>query len=37
MTESPKMEVRNLNAWFRDNHVLKNVSLSVPARTGTPE
>jgi phosphate transport system ATP-binding protein len=33
MTESPKIEVRNLNAWFRDNHVLKNVSLSVPART----
>jgi phosphate transport system ATP-binding protein len=30
---TPKLEVRNLNAWFRDNHVLKNVSLSVPARS----
>jgi len=30
---TPKLEIRNLNAWFRENHVLKNVSLSVPART----
>jgi phosphate transport system ATP-binding protein len=33
MTPPPKLEVRRLNAWFRENHVLKNVSLSVPART----
>jgi phosphate transport system ATP-binding protein len=33
MTQSPKIEVRNLNAWFRENHVLRNVNLSVPART----
>jgi phosphate transport system ATP-binding protein len=29
----PKLEVRNLNAWFRDNHVLKNVSVSVKAQS----
>jgi len=30
---TPKLEVRNLNAWFRDNHVLKNVSVSVKAQS----
>jgi phosphate transport system ATP-binding protein len=30
---TPKLEVRNLNAWFRDNHVLKNVSVSVSAQS----
>jgi phosphate transport system ATP-binding protein len=33
MSPPPKLEVRNLNAWFRENHVLKNVSLSVPGKT----
>jgi phosphate transport system ATP-binding protein len=33
MSQQPKIEVRNLNAWFRSNHVLRNVSLSVPAKT----
>jgi phosphate transport system ATP-binding protein len=33
MNQPPKIEVRNLNAWFRENHVLKNVSLSVSAKT----
>jgi phosphate transport system ATP-binding protein len=30
---TPKLEVRNLNAWFRDNHVLKNVSVAVKAQS----
>jgi phosphate transport system ATP-binding protein len=30
---TPKLDVRNLNAWVRDNHILKNVSLAVPARS----
>ena len=29
----PKIEVQNLNAWFRNNHALRGVSLSVPANT----
>ena len=29
----PKIEVQNLNAWFRGNHALRGVSLSVPANT----
>ena len=26
----PKIDVQNLNAWFRNNHALRGVSLSVP-------
>ena len=29
----PKVEVRSLNAWFKANHALRNVSLTVPANT----
>src|SRR5207245_8430346 len=29
----PKVEVRSLNAWIKDNHALRNVSLTVPAKT----
>ena len=29
----PKIEVQNLNAWFRGNHALRGVSLTVPANT----
>jgi phosphate transport system ATP-binding protein len=29
----PKIEVQNLNAWFRNNHALRGVSISVPANT----
>ena len=29
----PKVEVRSLNAWFKANHALRNVSLSVPENT----
>src|SRR5438445_10341340 len=29
----PKVEVRSLNAWFKANHALRNVSLSVPANS----
>jgi len=28
-----KIEVQNLNAWFRNNHALRGVSLAVPANT----
>jgi phosphate transport system ATP-binding protein len=29
----PKVEVRSLNAWFKANHALRNVSLTVPPNT----
>jgi phosphate transport system ATP-binding protein len=29
----PKIEVQNLNAWFRNNHALRGVSIAVPANT----
>ncbi len=30
---TPKIEVRGLNAWFRNTHALRDVSLDVPANT----
>lgn len=33
--QAPKIEVRELNAWFGDNHVLQNINLDFKARTVT--
>lgn len=33
--QAPKIEVRDLNAWFGDNHVLQNINLDFKARTVT--
>jgi phosphate transport system ATP-binding protein len=30
---APKIDVRALNAWFKQNHALRNVSLTVPENT----
>ena len=34
-SESPVMEVRDLNLWYGDHHALKDINMSVPAHRVT--